>query len=108
MSREQAMRIPLGTHPSPSRRTLDERLVVRFPSLARRVFAAALRLPLRSRLRRRILARAVRRGYAATSRGDYALSLTAYAPDVEMHVRESTAVADDLVGVHRGHDGWRV
>jgi ketosteroid isomerase-like protein len=48
----------------------------------------------------------IRRGYAATSRGDHELALVGYAPDVEIHARDSTAVPADLLGVHRGHDGW--
>jgi ketosteroid isomerase-like protein len=53
------------------------------------------------------MARTLRRGYAATSRGDYELSLIGYDPDVELHMTDSAMVSDDLVGVHRGHDGWR-
>jgi ketosteroid isomerase-like protein len=32
--------------------------------------------------------------------------LVLYDPDVEIHARDSGAVAVDLVGVYRGHDGW--
>jgi ketosteroid isomerase-like protein len=53
-----------------------------------------------------LLGRAIRRGYAATTRGDYELSLSFLDSNVEVEMRESAAVSADLVGVHRGHDGW--
>ena len=55
MSQEKAVRIPLRAS-SGSRRTLDERLVVRFPALAWVGARVILRLPVRSRLRRIALA----------------------------------------------------
>ena len=106
MSREKAVRIPLGPDPSPSRRTLDERLTVRFPPLARAASRAVRRLPLHSRVRRSLVGRAIRRGYAATTRGDYEVPLVVFDSNVEVHVRESAAVSADLVGVHHGRDGW--
>jgi ketosteroid isomerase-like protein len=105
MSQGDAVRIRLGADP-PAARSLDERVMVRVPALARLAGRAIQRLPLTSRLRRKFVARAVRRGYAATSRGDYALASLAYDPNVEIHMRESAAVSADLVGVYRGHDGW--
>src|SRR5512132_3977005 len=105
MSQVAAVRIRLGAEPAASRRALDERLFVRFPSLSRVALRRVLGLPLHSRLRRKLVGRAVRRGYAATSRGDYELTLLAYDPNVELHVRDSAAISADLVGVHRGHDG---
>jgi ketosteroid isomerase-like protein len=107
MPQEKPVRIPLEAQLSASQRTLDERLIVRFPALLPVVLRFVQRLPLRSGLRRRFLARAIPRGYAATTRGDFELALAAYHPDVEMHVRDSAGVSADLVGVHRGHDGWR-
>ena len=46
------------------RRTLDQRLFLRFPALYRRPSDASMRLPPRSRLRRLMLARAVALAYA--------------------------------------------
>jgi hypothetical protein len=80
--------------------------MVRVPALARLAARMFQRLPLTSGLRRKFLGRAVRRGYAATSRGDYEVAWLVYDPNVEIHMRESAAVSADLVGVYRGYDGW--
>jgi ketosteroid isomerase-like protein len=106
MSRATPVRIPLEPDRSASRRALDERVFVRFPAVLRAGVRLMQRLPLQSRLRRTLLARLFRRGFAATSRGDHELALVGYAPDCEIHVNESAGVAADLVGVHRGHGGW--
>ena len=106
MSREKPVPIRLGADPSASRRTLDERLTVRFPALARTASRVVLRLPLHSRVQRSLVGRAIRRGYSATTRGDYEVPLVVYDSNVEVHMRESAAVSADLVGVHHGWDGW--
>lgn len=109
MSQENVARLRLSEalDSSTSRRTMDERLALRFPSLAQRALRAVTQFPVGSRLRRTLMARLLTRGYAATSRGDYELSLIGYDPNVEVHMRDSAMISDDLVGVHRGHDGWR-
>jgi len=59
--------VRIALHPPGSarqRRTLDERLRVRFPALVRPVGAAFLRLPPSWRLRRLMLARSILRAYA--------------------------------------------
>jgi hypothetical protein len=60
-----------GMNTTKKRRTLDERIFVRFPALFRRVAAFWSRLPLRSRLRRLILLRLVALGTSAANRRDF-------------------------------------
>ena len=55
---------------------LDERIVVRFPALARRLSAAWAQLPRHSRLRRTMLARRLRQAYAAANRRDFDFHFT--------------------------------
>jgi ketosteroid isomerase-like protein len=93
-------------HSGPRRsRNLEERLIVRFPSLYRRQAAVNLRLlSPRSRLRRALVRRAVVSGWDATSRQDFELMLVRYAPEVELEPDpdfESLGIA----GTSRGHDG---
>jgi ketosteroid isomerase-like protein len=82
----QAVRIPL-TPETRRHRTLDERIVVRFPALARWLAAAWARLPRHSRLRRAMLARSVRRAYAAANRRDFDLLLIGFHPELVYHPR---------------------
>jgi ketosteroid isomerase-like protein len=90
------------------RRTLDERLYVRFPTLLPRLVSAVLRLRTRSRLRRVLLSRLIRRGWAASDRGDLGLCLCGYDPDVEISWPETGSMAiPDLRGTYRGHEGFR-
>ena len=68
------------------RRDLEERVMARFPAVARFLTARLSRLPPASWLRRRIVARSVTRGFAAIKRGDIEIQLkTFYDPDVEWH-----------------------
>ena len=82
----RGVRIPLVPE-TRRHRTLDERIVVRFPALARWLAAAWARLPHHSRLRRAMLARSVRRGYAALNRRDFALVFTSLHPELVYHPR---------------------
>ena len=66
-----------------SRRSLEDRLMVRFPRLLAIVSRAVWRLPTRSRLRRALTRRAVISGWEATDRGDLEVALALYHPDVE-------------------------
>ena len=89
-------------------RTLDERLFVRFPTLLPRIVSAVMRLRPRSRVRRNLLSFGVRRGWAASDRGDLDLCLCGYDPGVEISWPESGSLAfPDLSGVYRGHEGFR-
>ena len=98
---------PLGER-SGERRTLDERLYVRFPTLLPRLVSTVMRLPTGSRPRRTFLSRLIRRGWAASNRGDLDLSLCGYDPEVEISWPESGGAAfPDLQGTYRGHEGFR-
>ena len=68
------------------RRSIDERITARFPAIARWLTARIFRLPPSSKLRQRVLARAVNGGFAALKRGDLELALGSfYDQDVEWH-----------------------
>jgi ketosteroid isomerase-like protein len=83
------------------RRSLDERITLRFPAIARYTAARLARMPPSSRLRQRLLARAVSRGFAANMRGDLEYVLAAfYDPDVEWH---GTVGGLDEGHTFRGH-----
>jgi hypothetical protein len=86
-------------HRERPRRSPDERITVRFPAIAHYMAARVARLPPSSRLRQRLLARSVSRGFAANKRGDLEFVLAAfYDPDVEWYgtiggLDEGTCVA---------------
>jgi ketosteroid isomerase-like protein len=97
----RGVRIPLVPE-TREHRSLDERILVRFPALARLLLAAWARLPHHSRLRRAMLARSVRRGYAALNRRDFAFVLTSLHPQIVYHPR-----ADEPdPSPHVGRDAW--
>ena len=76
----RAVRIPLVPE-TRRHRTLEERVLVRFPALARRLSAAWARLPQHSRLRRAMLVRSVRQGFAALNRRDFDVLLISLDPN---------------------------
>ena len=86
-----------------SRRSLVERLAVRFPRLSARLQGRFARLPPGSRLRREIVGRAVSLGIDATNRGDYEAAFALYDPEIEL------LTPPDLIGLgeatqYRGRD----
>jgi ketosteroid isomerase-like protein len=87
------------------RRTLEDRLTVRFPGLYRRLSAATMRhLPAGS-LRRNIVARGITRSYAAANRRDFELLLVLI--DRDHQYRPSAEIMPpDLGGPTRGHEGY--
>jgi SnoaL-like protein len=96
------------SHPSErasQRRTLDERLFVRFPGLYRLFAEAVLRLPPRSRLRRLILARLGGRAAAAANRRDFGVLLVPFDPGIEYRPRSDWRA--NLDEVYYGHEGYR-
>lgn len=104
----RAVRTPV-TVSSETRRTLDQRIFIRFPVLARAVSRSWSRLPPRSRVRRRLTAKIWRSGIEAANRGDFEVLLLALDPAFELELTESLAggyTLPDLVGVHRGHEGY--
>ena len=107
MKAMQGVRIAL--HPAGSatqRRTLDERLGVRFPALVRPVREVFLRLPPSSRLRRLILARSMLRAYAAANRRDFDLILTAYDTRLYEYHPSADLMPPDFDPVYHGHSGY--
>jgi hypothetical protein len=99
---------PLRRRPS-GRRKFDERLAVAAPWLVRLVAAIVQRLPPRSRLRRRFLARTIRQQYEAFRARDFEVVLSIHDPGVEVLMpREfGTVTGADLEEIYRGHDGLR-
>jgi ketosteroid isomerase-like protein len=95
---------PLSERAS-QRRSLDERLIVRLPALYRLLARAGMQLPPGSRLRRLIVARRVRRAYAAANRQDFDLVLVGWDPGSEYHP-SSDLMPPDLEPVFHGHDGY--
>jgi hypothetical protein len=88
------------------RRTIDERLRLLLPGLSRKLGAAVLGLPPRSRLRRAILARSMVRAYAAANRRDFELILLAYDPGAYQYHPSADLLPPDFERVYRGHDGY--
>jgi ketosteroid isomerase-like protein len=86
-------------------RSLDEHLFVRFPALFRLFANAMMRLPRRSRVRRLMVARFVRRGYAAGNRRDFDGLLMGIDPGIEYRP-SGNLMPPDLEAVFYGHDGY--
>jgi hypothetical protein len=97
----RGVRIPLA--PEAKHQTLDARILARFPALVPGLLAAWSRLPHHSRLRRAMLVRAARQGYAAVNRRDFDLAIRAYDPRYEYHPDVGIPDADP---VYYGHDGF--
>jgi ketosteroid isomerase-like protein len=102
-------RIPLArvSERASRRRSLDERLTVRFPSLYRLLAGGFMRLPPRSPFRRFMLARAMVRAYAAANRRDFELILTLNDDDPYEYRPSRDLLPPDMELVYRGHDGYR-
>jgi ketosteroid isomerase-like protein len=90
----------------PQERSLDERLVLKFPRLTRLTLRMGTRLPPRSRTRRDGVRRSIRTGWAAAARGDWELLLARYAPDVVWEIPEEFQALGFAPSYH-GHDGVR-
>jgi ketosteroid isomerase-like protein len=86
---------------------MDERLTVRFPVLYRLLASALIRLPVRSRLRRTLMARTIARGMAAANRRDFDMLVVGLDPDLEYRPRSDWSDVFDLQAVFRGHAGYR-
>jgi ketosteroid isomerase-like protein len=104
-------RVSLPNERASQRRTLDERFFVRFPASYQLLADRLMRLPLGSRPRRLMLTRLGGRAAAAANRRDFdALLKYGFDPAIELELPESLVggfVPPDLVGVHRGHEGYR-
>jgi len=87
------------------RRSLDERLFVRLPTVYRLLVEAFTRLPPRSWPRRLMLARRIARTYAAANRRDFDVILTGLDPRTEYRPAPDL-IAPDQDEVFTGHDGY--
>ena len=104
------VRTAVTVRDQPTRRSLDQQILVRFPGLVRRIATAWFRFPPHSRLRRAFLARVVRQGFEAANRRDFDVVVLALDPEIEFQIAESPAsrfLPPDLLGVHRGPEGYR-
>ena len=103
----EVVRIPVSSDERlPARRTLDDRIYLRWPGLSVRLSRAVLSLPPRSRLRRVLLRRAMLSGWAAWARGDLDLTLLRFAPGYELKpMREMRAVG--IRDSYKGRSGVR-
>ena len=88
------------------RRSMDQRLYVRYPALYRLLAHSGMRLPARSRLRRLMLARTVALAYAAANRRDFDAVLMGWDPESEYHP-SGDLLPPDLETAFYGHDGYR-
>ncbi len=88
------------------RRSLEERVYVRFPALYRVLAGSLARLPRRSRLRRLMLARTIGRAYAAANRRDFEAVLMGWDRESEYHP-SGDLLPPDLETVFYGHEGYR-
>jgi ketosteroid isomerase-like protein len=103
----EAVRTPIGPDARlPTRRTLDERLMVRWPGAWAALSRAGNRLPPRSRLRRALLRRNALSGWGAWVRGDLDLCLVRFAPDWHYDAPREWLIAG-MPSVYRGHAGLR-
>jgi ketosteroid isomerase-like protein len=100
-----AVRTPIGPRARlPRRRTLEEKLFVRWPRAYAAFARAAGRLPPRSRLRRALLRRNALSGWGAWLRQDFELMLLRFAPD---HLYEPPRewIAAGMRSAYHGHAG---
>jgi hypothetical protein len=101
------VRTPIGPDAHlPTRRTLSERLLVRWPGVWVALSRASNRLPPRSRLRRALLRQSALSGWGAWVRGDLDVCLVRFAPDYHYDAPPEWLIAG-MPSVYRGHAGLR-
>jgi len=103
-----AVRTPVAASTEPTRRTLDERVFIRFPALVRAFCFVYARLPPSSRLRRAFTARSTRRFADAFNRRDWDVLLPFLHPEFEFEGAEGPVGGyfPDLPKVHNGRDDY--
>jgi hypothetical protein len=103
----EVVRTPIGSDARlPTRRTLEERLMVRWPGAWAALSRALQLLPPRSRLRRALLRRNALSGWGAWVRGDLDLCLVRFSPDFHYDPPHKWLIAG-MPSVYRGHAGLR-
>ena len=90
-----------------SRRTIDQRLALRFPRAFRRIRRWGGHLPPASRIRRATIPRAASLGYEAFNRGDLEAALINYHPDLDFFPPRPMTESGMVEASYRGHDGYR-
>lgn len=91
--------------PAPARRTVTDRLTVRFPRLARTLLAIGIRFcSPRSGVRRDGLRRVLRSGWAAAPRKDWELMFVRYSPEVVWEIPEEFQTLG-FAASYQGHEG---
>jgi ketosteroid isomerase-like protein len=90
-----------------SRRTLDQRLFLRFPRLAAATFRRVTRLPPGSRLRQATLRRAARLGLEAYNRRDLDAVVIGWPPEFEYHPDRDWVKAGMVEPCYRGLEDYR-
>jgi ketosteroid isomerase-like protein len=88
------------------RRGFDERLMLVAPAATRRLRAGLSKAPVGSKRRRAALTRAVRTGYAATNRDDYAVMRASVHPEGEFYPPSHGDAALGFDPVYRGPEGF--
>jgi len=106
MSRGEIVRSPLKVAPR-TRRTLDQRILLRFPGLADASFRLMSRFPPRSRLRQAVLGRAVRLGLEAYNRRDLDAVAIGFRPELEYYPYREFVEAGLAEPCYRGPTGYR-
>jgi hypothetical protein len=91
---------------SAGRRTLDERLRVRYPAPFHALGALGDRLPPGSRLRQAVIGRTMVRAYAAANRRDFDFILTLNDPARYEYRPSPDLLPPDMERVYRGHEGY--
>jgi ketosteroid isomerase-like protein len=90
----------------PTQRTLEERLMVRWPGAWAALSRALQALPPRSRLRRALLRQSALSGWGAWVRGDLDLCLVRFSPDYHYDAPQAWLIAG-MPSVYQGHAGLR-
>jgi ketosteroid isomerase-like protein len=108
MSQEnvEVVRMPLRAHKRP-RRSLDERLALRFPSLAASYTRLIAKLPPRSRLRQATFTRGTVLGLEAYNRRDADAVVIGWHPEFEYHTAREWAQSGLVEPCYRGLAGYR-
>jgi ketosteroid isomerase-like protein len=103
----EVVRTPIGPDAHlPTRRTLEERLMVRWPGGWAALSRAIQRLSPRSRLRRALVRRNALSGWGAWVRGDLDVCLVRFAPTYHYDPPHEWLIAG-MPDVYRGHAGLR-
>jgi ketosteroid isomerase-like protein len=97
--------VSLPSRRAGQRRTLDERLCVRFPALYHLIAHGVQRLPPGSRLRRLLLTRFAGRSFAAVNRRDFEVLFLALDPAIEYHPAGEN-LPPGMDAISHGHDGY--